>query len=638
MSGFYALLQAAGTTAHAQPVRANPTDPYLMLDTGGHSSTVRALAFSKDGRTLYSGGDDKVVRVWDWPKGATQRVIRVPAGEDHYGRIYALALSPDEQWLAVAADNRPLCHDKTCANIRVYDAATGEFNRALTAGHDAPVLSLTFSSDGTRLLSSSIDDTAVLWNFESGTQLKTFSGHGESIYRAAFTTDGQRIVTGSEDRTLRLWDAQDGRMLAEMKGHKSGAFRVAVSSLGDVIASADHDGEIRLWDQKTGAFIKTLVTMANRIGGLAFDQTGRIVIAGTFNKGEIVEGPTAWRIEDGAKVSVYAPQKDAAVAVTRILPAGSIVATGDKGGEIHIWNFETGKTEKILKGSGGQVWSVDVSLDGHAIGWGRTWKVETPGSRGPITHSLGLPRGSWFWRTSLSLPTRIERFARHRGLATMTKGERGERLALSSRRGGEFNYKDVLLDLKEADKLVQTIERKPTNGYQHTSYGFAPGGQHILSGGDNGHLEKYQLDGTSAGEFVGHDGQVWSLAAHAGLGLLISGGGDQTVRIWNLETRELIATLFHGDNDEWVMWTPQGYYTGSPRGGRLVGWLVNAADTQAPKFYYADELPTLSRRDIVEKAIELKSAFAAIDAVAKRDPAVRRTFADWIKDKTGRQK
>jgi WD40 repeat protein len=638
MAAVFCLLQVVGTTGHAQPIRANSADPYLMLDTGGHSSTVRALAFSKDGRTLFSGGDDKVVRVWDWQKGVTERLIRVPAGEDHYGRIYALALSPDEKWLAVATDNRPICRDKTCANIRIYTAATGELQRSLNGGHDAPVLSLTFSSDGTKLLSSSIDDTAVLWNFESGAPLKTFAGHGESIYRASFTTDGQRIVTGSEDRTLRLWDAHDGRMIAEMKGHKSGAFRVAVSPLGDIIASSDHDGEIRLWDQRTGAFMRTLVTMANRIGSLTFDNSGRIVIAGTFNKGSLVEGPTAWRIEDGAKVSVYAPQKDSAVAGSRILPGLGLVATGDKGGEIHIWHFETGKTEKILKGSGGQVWAVDVSLDGKSIAWGRTWSIEASGYRGPITHSLALPRGPWWWRTSLGLPVKTERLVRHRGLPMMTKDERGETLALSSRRGGEFDYKDVLLDLKKAGKIIQTIEREPTNGYAHTSYGFAPGGKHILSGGDNGILIKYLLDGTRAGDYVGHDGQVWTLAAHAGLGLLISGSGDQTVRLWNLETRELIATLFHGDNDEWVMWTPQGYYAASKRGGRLVGWLVNAADNAAARYVYADELPALARRDVVEKAIELKSAFAAIDAVAARDPGVRRTFADWITEKTGRQK
>ncbi len=210
---------------------------------------------------------------------------------------------------------------------------------------------------------------------------------------------------------------------------------------------------------------------------------------------------------------------------------------------------------------------------------------------------------------------------------------------MSSRRGGEFNYKDVLLDLKRGNETVHTIERTAANGFAHTSYGFAPDGNHIMSGGDNGHLEKYHLDGTPAGEFVGHDGQVWSLAAHAGSGLLISGSGDQTVRLWNLETRELIATLFHGDNDEWVMWTPQGYYTGSPRGGRLVGWLINTpGESSVPQYRYADEIRALARQDVVEKAIELKSAFAAIDAVAKHDPSVRRPFSDRMRDAMEQQK
>jgi hypothetical protein len=36
---------------------------------------------------------------------------------------------------------------------------------------------------------------------------------------------------------------------------------------------------------------------------------------------------------------------------------------------------------------------------------------------------------------------------------------------------------------------------------------------------------------------------------------LISGSGDQTVRLWNLKTREMIVQRY----GEWVLWTPQGY-------------------------------------------------------------------------------
>ena len=39
---------------------------------------------------------------------------------------------------------------------------------------------------------------------------------------------------------------------------------------------------------------------------------------------------------------------------------------------------------------------------------------------------------------------------------------------------------------------------------------------------------------------------------------------DQTLRLWNLKTRELLVTLFRGADGEWVMWTPQGYYAASP--------------------------------------------------------------------------
>ena len=47
------------------------------------------------------------------------------------------------------------------------------------------------------------------------------------------------------------------------------------------------------------------------------------------------------------------------------------------------------------------------------------------------------------------------------------------------------------------------------------------------------------------------------------------------MRLWNLKTRELIVTLFHGIDGEWVMWTPQGYYMGSPGADKIVGWQIN---------------------------------------------------------------
>jgi hypothetical protein len=94
---------------------------------------------------------------------------------------------------------------------------------------------------------------------------------------------------------------------------------------------------------------------------------------------------------------------------------------------------------------------------------------------------------------------------------------------------------------------------------------------------------------------------------------LVSGSADQTVRLWNLKTRELIVSLFHGSDGEWVMWTPQGYYTGSPGADKIVGWQFNNGPGQTPGYVGADQLRQhLNRPDIVEKAIILASAEEAV--------------------------
>ncbi len=64
-------------------------------------SKAKALEVFPDGRYLVSAGYDKVVRIWDLETGETVRTLRGQIGAGHEGKIYAMALSPDERWFAV---------------------------------------------------------------------------------------------------------------------------------------------------------------------------------------------------------------------------------------------------------------------------------------------------------------------------------------------------------------------------------------------------------------------------------------------------------------------------------------------------------------------------------------------------------
>ena len=95
--------------------------------------------------------------------------------------------------------------------------------------------------------------------------------------------------------------------------------------------------------------------------------------------------------------------------------------------------------------------------------------------------------------------------------------------------------------------------------------------------------------------------------------MTVVGADDQTLRLWNLKTRELLVTLFRGTGGEWVMWTPQGYYAASGPGAELIGWQINRGPENAADYVTAAQLRTkLNRPDIVAKAIQLASAEEAV--------------------------
>ncbi len=92
----------------ARPVapKAAEDAPIPMLDTGGHMALISGLAFTPDGRQLVSASDDKTIRVWDWPRARRCAPSSGEAAPGQEGIMYAMALSPDGNWLAVGGHLR----------------------------------------------------------------------------------------------------------------------------------------------------------------------------------------------------------------------------------------------------------------------------------------------------------------------------------------------------------------------------------------------------------------------------------------------------------------------------------------------------------------------------------------------------
>jgi len=135
--------------------------PLLDIDSGGHKALIKGIAFTPDGRSLVSAGDDKVIRVWDIASGQTVRTLRGQSGEGDEGKIFAMALSPNGQWLAVGGWLGGNIEQSRA--IRLYDFNTGEVV-AVLPGHEDVINALAFSPDNRYLVSGSTDKTAIVWD------------------------------------------------------------------------------------------------------------------------------------------------------------------------------------------------------------------------------------------------------------------------------------------------------------------------------------------------------------------------------------------------------------------------------------------------------------------------------------------
>jgi WD40 repeat protein len=167
-------------------------EPNLVIDSGGHQDPPKFLAFTRDGKYLVSGGDDKTVRVWDVASGKTVRRILGQTGSGPEGYIYAGALSPDEHYLAIAGwFTSPL--DASDGVVRIHDFHTGEVVELL-AGYPDVVTALAFSADGRWLASGDSKGELKIWSTAGWKLARKISAHQDQVRSVSISPDAATLV------------------------------------------------------------------------------------------------------------------------------------------------------------------------------------------------------------------------------------------------------------------------------------------------------------------------------------------------------------------------------------------------------------------------------------------------------------
>ena len=234
----------------------------------GHQSTIAAITYSPDGKTLASASADKSIKLWQVSAGKAIATLN-----GHSDGVTSLAFSPNGDRLASGSN------DKT---VKLWSPVTGKLLATLS-GHNDGVTSVAFSPKGDLLASGSYDHSVILWNKE-GTLSQTLDQQGAAVAAVRFSPDGQFLAVGSWDNTIRLWQISSDRASANVPlklfiGHQGGVVGLDFSADGRVLASSSADGTVKLWNLETGALIHTLFGQSARVNSVQFSPDQQALIS-----------------------------------------------------------------------------------------------------------------------------------------------------------------------------------------------------------------------------------------------------------------------------------------------------------------------------------------------------------------------
>jgi eukaryotic-like serine/threonine-protein kinase len=525
----------------------------------GHEATIVALTASPDGREIVTGSEDGWVRVWHLPSGKP-----VPTTKQHLGGIRALTFSSDgRRFASVGYD----------PEIRLWDPATGTVDLTLR-GHTKPNRYAAFSPDGRRIVTASEDQTLRLWETTTGKNLAILRGHMAVVQRAAFSPDGRRIASGGEDGTVRLWDVETASPIATLTGHGHGVLALAYSPDGKVIATGGGfpDNTVRFWDAQTGRALAvgpghhnevtslTFSPDSSRLASTSADQTIRLwkpegeliaVLRGhtrsvrqvsfSANGRRLISASEdqslrMWDASDGQSISVLRGHTGGVCGAV-FLPGGSLIASASADRTVRLWNADVVASNGVLGAHSSYVYDLAFTPDGKRLasaGWDHTirlWDLSTEREYSKLHHDATT--GGREGPTSFDCAY----------LVSVAISPNGQFLASVCR-----DDRIYLWDLASA-RPIRVLDVPTSYWAIQSRVSFDPSSRILATGGQDGLVRLWDVEtGKLVASLSGHSGCAGDVVFSPDGATLASAGQDGTVRLWDVATHASLG-VFRGHTD-----------------------------------------------------------------------------------------
>jgi len=489
-----------------------------------HDSSASAVAFAPGGTLAGTVGLDGRLELWD-PRDASH-VVRL---HDRGFGLLALAFSPDGTTVAAAGWGDRVLRWELRSGLRLTPLLLADDSEDV---RDGAVTSLAYSPDGRTIYAGTDLDRVVALDCESGARRIIRRLHRGALTSLAVSRNGQLLVTGSEDHSALVWDARLGEPLRHLFEHDAPVRAVAFSPSTPVVATGSDDGTLAVFDHTTGELLWDAIGHTGELSCLAFSPDGGTIVSGSYDR--------KLRVWDAYTGDALADLTGHVSEVTSLAfdEHGARLASVGVDGSLHFWDAQD---------RGGR-----TTLSGH------TDRVSAfvAGPGGRMAVSADLDGRLRFWDTELRL-TLAARDLSHVGNTALALTSDGSRLAAadgSAARGRP--HRIVIWDVSNPNSPIRLDRELPGHEEAIVALDFSHDGE-LLASASRDHTFVWDTGSGLLRHSLG--GPVRSLAFHPSRTQLVSGGFDESVRLWDMRTgRELDALTLLGSQVDAISFSPDG--------------------------------------------------------------------------------
>ncbi len=525
----------------------------------GHYASVEAIAWSHNGKMIATGSTDKTIVLW---RSSDGRQIRTFTGSNsgiayvefdrqdtsllsvtYNGKIYIWNLKtgslkrtiaiPDTDFLCASfsPDGKKVAAGTEKFGILIFDTESGKMLQQIKATPQdiymqqnfeyEKIISVEYSYDGKYIVGGAGDQTAIVWNAESGKELAKLKHANSSCTscntRALFTPDNKFVVCAYSD-SVQVFDWKSKKLLLQFSKSDGSFDNLAISPDGRY-ASAIQFGRAEVWELNTGKHILGTGSYESKNTSANFSPDGKYLVTGNEKRMADI-----WRISDGKNIATlkgYLNQIDekilnnsymywaALIYETKFSPDNKYIAIGRTSNNAKLIDFRTGRIHKTLKGHDGMVISLNFSNDGKYFATGGVdgkaiiWDVET-GEK--VKEFPLLDKKAAIFSVDISPNNKF--------LAT-----------------ADWDGYIAIWDI-ETGKVIRSFSPHSGNASIHIK--FSANGLYIISAGLDRKLKLIEIDtGEEIRTFTGNTDLVTSINLHPNEDKIITSGKDNSIRVWD---------------------------------------------------------------------------------------------------------